>query len=92
MDNRGTLTIDVVQHEGRVRVSITDTGKGIPQEIKPRIFEPFFTTKSLGEGSGLGLYIVKTIIEKHRGEISVVSQRDRTTFHVFLAIDPRTLS
>jgi signal transduction histidine kinase len=92
MDNRGTLTIDVMHREERVQVSIIDTGKGIPQEIQPRVFEPFFTTKSLGEGSGLGLYIVKTIIEKHGGEISVESQSSRTTFDVFLPIDPRIFS
>jgi PAS domain S-box-containing protein len=90
MGERGTLTIDVAQYEGRVRASITNTGEEIPQEIQARIFEPFFTTKPIGEGSGLGLHIVKTIIEKHGGEISVESQRDRTTFNVFLPIDLRT--
>jgi PAS domain S-box-containing protein len=88
MGERGTLTIDVARDEGRVRASITDTGEGIPPEIQERIFEPFFTTKPIGEGSGLGLHIVKQILEKHGGEIAVESQPGRTTFHVFLAIDP----
>ena len=65
-------------------VEITDSGCGIPDEIKPRIFEPFFTTKPAGEGSGLGLDICKKIIEKHQGKIEVESQPGRTTFRVWL--------
>ena len=65
-------------------VEITDSGGGIPDEIKPRIFEPFFTTKPAGEGSGLGLDICKKIIEKHQGKIEVESQPGRTTFRVWL--------
>ncbi len=48
---------------------MTDSGTGIPEEIKDRIFEPFFTTKPRGEGSGLGLDIVRKVIEKHQGHI-----------------------
>jgi predicted ATPase/signal transduction histidine kinase/tRNA A-37 threonylcarbamoyl transferase component Bud32 len=86
MENQGTLTIEVTQQNQQAKVSITDTGRGIPEEIQQRIFEPFFTTKSLGEGSGLGLHIVKKIIEKHRGEISITSQPGQTTFRVLLPI------
>ncbi|MGL6136763.1 MAG: ATP-binding protein, partial [Planktothrix sp.] len=53
-------------------------------EIQTRIFEPFFTTKPLGEGSGLGLDIVKKIISKHQGEIAVESQPGTTTFTLCL--------
>ncbi|MBW4622660.1 MAG: CHASE domain-containing protein [Cyanosarcina radialis HA8281-LM2] len=87
MENRGTLTIDVAQSDRQVRVRISDTGKGIPESIRSRIFEPFFTTKSLGEGSGLGLHIVRKIIEKHTGAISVTSQPGQTTFQVLLPIE-----
>ena len=65
-------------------VEITDSGCGIPDEIKPRIFEPFFTTKPAGEGSGMGLDICKKIIDKHHGRIDVESQPGRTTFRVWL--------
>ncbi|MDM8552333.1 cache domain-containing protein [Desulfobacterales bacterium HSG2] len=65
-------------------VSITDSGKGIPPEILPKIFDPFFTTKPAGEGSGLGLDIVRKIIEKHGGTIGVESVPGRTTFTVYL--------
>jgi signal transduction histidine kinase len=87
MDNRGVLTIDVRQQDLSVSIGITDSGKGISPEIMPRIFEPFFTTKSAGEGSGLGLDIVKKIIEKHQGTISVESVPGRTTFTVLLPIN-----
>jgi PAS domain S-box-containing protein len=86
MDYRGTLTIDVIQQEREIQVGITDSGKGIPQEILSKIFEPFFTTKPPGEGSGLGLDIVKKIIGKHNGKIAVESQPGCTTFTVFLPL------
>jgi signal transduction histidine kinase len=86
MDNRGTLTIEVRQQEGQVLIGITDSGKGIPPEVMPRIFEPFFTTKPPGEGSGLGLDIVKKIIEKHEGTIEVESVPGKTTFLLSLPI------
>ncbi|HBB36063.1 MAG TPA: hypothetical protein DDZ80_15720 [Cyanobacteria bacterium UBA8803] len=89
MENKGTLIIDVKQYDGHLKVSITDSGKGITPEIMPKIFEPFFTTKPLGEGNGLGLDIVRHIIEKHEGKIEVSSVPGRTTFTVFL---PMSLS
>ena len=67
-------------------VQITDSGSGIPADIRERIFEPFFTTKPAGEGSGLGLDICKKIIEKHQGGIAVTSLPGRTTFSVTLPI------
>ena len=87
MDNQGTLTIDAVQQDTSVLVKITDSGKGIPPEILPKIFEPFFTTKPAGEGSGLGLDIVKKIIEKHQGKIDVESVPGTTAFTVSLPIN-----
>ena len=90
MDYRGTLTINVTSIDQQAKISITDTGKGIPKEILPKIFEPFFTTKPPGEGSGLGLDIVRKIIAKHAGNITVESQPGRTTFNVFLPIEHRS--
>jgi two-component system, NtrC family, sensor kinase len=87
MDNKGILSIDIVQEDKWLQVRITDTGKGIPPEILPKIFEPFFTTKAVGEGSGLGLDIVRKIIEKHQGKIDVNSIPDQTTFTVFLPMN-----
>ncbi len=87
MENKGVLRIDIVQQDRWLQVSITDSGKGIASEILPKIFEPFFTTKSMGEGSGLGLDIVRKIIEKHEGKIDVNSMPGQTTFIVSLPIN-----
>ncbi|MDJ0728728.1 MAG: response regulator [Crocosphaera sp.] len=82
MNYEGTLQIDVEPKNDIIDVKITDSGQGIPSNVLPRIFEPFFTTKIAGEGSGLGLDIVKRIIEKHDGQISVDSLPGQTTFTV----------
>ena len=57
-----------------VFAAVSDTGCGIPQENVERIFEPYFTTKKAGEGTGLGLYVCKNIVEQHHGTIDVESQ------------------
>ncbi|HEY9606966.1 MAG TPA: ATP-binding protein [Allocoleopsis sp.] len=88
MDYRGILTLDASQEQQQVKISITDSGKGIPEEIQLKIFDAFFTTKTSGEGSGLGLHIVKKIVEKHNGKITFKSQPGQTTFNVFLPIEP----
>lgn len=87
MEWKGTLTIDIQRQQENILVSIIDSGKGIPPEILPKIFQPFFTTKPAGEGSGLGLDIVKKIIDKHHGQIEVDSVPGKTTFTVCLRID-----
>lgn len=86
MQNKGKLIIIVSQENQHIMVQVTDSGCGIPPEIQFRIFEPFFTTKPVGEGSGLGLDIVRKIIEKHQGTIEVKSQPGKTTFTVKLPI------
>ena len=57
--------------EGHLRIRVTDTGAGVPLEIKHRVFEPFFTTKPAGQGTGLGLSVSLGIVEQHRGKIDV---------------------
>jgi two-component system, NtrC family, sensor kinase len=86
MDYKGILTIETQQREGNVAVIFTDNGQGISPEVLPKIFQPFFTTKSAGEGSGLGLDIVRKIIDKHEGKISVDSIPGETKFTVLLPI------
>lgn len=70
--------IDVIdysdlKHKQYVEIAISDTGSGIPEEIKDRIFEPFFTTKEPGKGTGLGLASVYGIVKRHGGEIHIES-------------------
>ncbi|MBV8467393.1 MAG: GAF domain-containing protein [Burkholderiales bacterium] len=74
MNYKGKLTIGIAEEDGCAVVSVSDTGCGISEDVRQRIFEPFFTTKPAGEGSGLGLDIVKKIIEKHQGRIEVRSE------------------
>ena len=86
MDNRGTLTIDVTTIDFQAKISFTDIGKGIPEEIQSQIFAPFFTTKPAGEGSGLGLDIVNKIVKKHQGKIEFESIPGQTKFSIFLPL------
>ncbi|NES23996.1 MAG: GHKL domain-containing protein, partial [Symploca sp. SIO3E6] len=86
MNSQGTLTINVFEQEHQVVVQFTDSGCGISPEIQAKIFEAFFTTKPMGEGSGLGLNIVKKIIAKHQGKIEVDSVPGKTKFSIFLPI------
>lgn len=88
MGAEGTLEIVVTQTADHLVVSITDSGGGIPPDIQAQIFEPFFTTKPRGEGSGLGLDIVRQIIQRHDGSIRVDSQPHRTTFTICLPVPP----
>jgi signal transduction histidine kinase len=88
MNYEGQLEIAIFQQNGQVVTQITDSGPGIPNEIKERIFDPFFTTKPAGEGSGLGLDIVRKIVKKHQGKMEVESHPGRTTFSVRLPIEP----
>jgi len=62
-----------------IRVSIKDSGKGMPPEVINHIFEPFYTTKDVGKGTGLGLSISYGIIQEHDGEIKVKSNVGKGT-------------
>jgi two-component system, sporulation sensor kinase E len=86
MPEGGVLTIKTtMDDDNRVIVEITDTGTGIPEEIKDKIFEPYFTTKDFG--SGLGLTLVFKIIKEHRGDISIESKEGLgTSFMLYFPI------
>lgn len=82
--NGGKIEVSAENDRDSVVVSVADNGSGIPEEIKGRIFDPFFTTKSVGSGTGLGLDVVRRLLQRHEAEISVESQPGRTLFQVRL--------
>jgi two-component system, NtrC family, nitrogen regulation sensor histidine kinase NtrY len=79
----GTLTMRTTEHEGKVRIEVTDTGKGLTAEECSRLFTPYYTTKV--QGTGLGLAIIQSVVSDHHGAISVSSDEGRgTTFRIEL--------
>ncbi len=85
MPEGGILRITLAPEKEKVKLTVADTGIGIPQEALTKIFDPFFTTKEFGKGTGLGLTVVKGIIEEHQGSIAVESEEGKgTTFTIML--------
>ena len=89
--------IDAVSEGGRVElvagkrgnyvvVRVIDDGPGIPADIRDRIFDPFFTTKPVGQGTGLGLDIVRRLVLRHNGQIELESKPGHTEFSVTLPV------
>ena len=88
MPEGGRLRLSLARENSHVRLGVSDTGHGMPEEIRSKVFEPFFTTKDFGKGTGLGLTVVKGIIEEHGGSITVESAVDKgTTFWIRLPLD-----
>lgn len=86
MEAGGTLEINCSTSSKWLKTSIIDNGPGIPAEILDNIFDPFFTTKEVGKGTGLGLDIVRKIVNAHKGEIKVESRPGRTEFIICLPL------
>ena len=82
----GRVTVTARPEGGKVVVRVTDNGSGIPPDVKSRIFDPFFTTKPVGKGTGLGLDIVRRLVDKNDGLIDVDSEPGRTEFRVVLPV------
>jgi len=76
-ETENILTIKSFQKNGQVVVTVTDTGTGIPDNMKDKIFEPFFTTRQVGKGTGLGLSISYGIVKDYGGTIEVESEVDK---------------
>jgi PAS domain S-box-containing protein len=88
--DKGEITLQTELVGAVVTIKITDTGSGIAPENLKRIFDPFFTTKAVGKGTGLGLWIVSTIMDKHHGTITADSEVDKgTCFTLTLPIEQR---
>ena len=84
--NGGRVEVLAIREDQSVVVQIRDDGPGIPAEVRDRIFDPFFTTKPLGQGTGLGLDIVRRLMRHNDGAIDFDSQPGRTEFRVRLPI------
>ncbi len=88
MPEGGRLRLSLDREDSHVRLGVSDTGQGMPEEIRSKVFDPFFTTKDFGKGTGLGLTVVKGIIEEHGGTIAVESGVDKgTTFWIRLPLE-----
>jgi signal transduction histidine kinase len=86
---QGRIGVRAYRDGDSVAVEVSDDGPGIPREIRARVFEPFFTTKRIGEGTGLGLDIVRRAVEAHGGEVAFDSEPGHTRFVVRLPIESR---
>jgi signal transduction histidine kinase len=84
VSDAGHVAIDVAGSRDFVLVRVVDDGPGIPEEDHDRVFEPFFTTKDVSQGRGLGLDIVRTVVDTHRGSVELASRPGRTEFRVTL--------
>jgi signal transduction histidine kinase len=78
------VQLDVTELADWIRISVTDSGKGIPVEIREKIMSPFFTTKAVGKGTGLGLSITKSIVDSHRGTLILDEESVQTRFVIEL--------
>ena len=86
VETGGTITIKASVDKQCLNISIKDNGSGIPEEIRSKIFDPFFTTKAIGEGTGLGLDLVKQIVDMHHGKINLQSKPGATEFIISLPL------
>ena len=87
IEEAGVVTVSTATHGRFIRITVEDTGSGIPADVLPRIFEPYFTTKPQGIGTGLGLAIARDIVAEHGGTLTVNSQvGSGTTFQIELPI------
>lgn len=81
-DRDGKITLRTYRQRDNLCVEIEDNGTGIPEDIQSKVFDPFFTTKGIGEGTGMGLDIVRRVLARHGGTIGLDSEPGRTCFRV----------
>jgi two-component system, NtrC family, sensor kinase len=81
------IYINVKKHEDKVKIEISDSGKGIPADLVKKIMLPFFTTKEVGKGTGLGLSIAQGLAQSNGGQLEYVPDAEHTTFSLELSSD-----
>ncbi|GEN06934.1 Histidine kinase-, DNA gyrase B-, and HSP90-like ATPase [Myxococcus fulvus] len=87
MGGKGHLTVRTAKDADSLLVEVVDDGPGVPPELLERIWEPFFTTKPMGQGTGLGLDIIRrVIVDRHHGDVRVESKPGRTAFQIRLPL------
>lgn len=87
MGGKGHLTVRTAKDHDSLLVEVVDDGPGVPPELLERIWEPFFTTKPMGQGTGLGLDIIRrVVVDRHHGDVRVESKPGRTAFQVRLPL------
>ncbi len=88
-ESGGTITVNVSKHKKGIKATVSDTGAGIPKDDVPRIFTKFYQAKNAKKGTGIGLALVKHLVEAHKGRVSVDSELGKgTTFTVELPAAP----
>jgi len=88
INDGGRVTVTAREEAGMVVVHVLDDGPGIPADVQSKIFDPFFTTKPVGKGTGLGLDIVRRLVDQNSGRIDLDSSPGRTEFRVRLPAAP----
>lgn len=84
----GEITVESAVEKGNAVLRIRDNGVGMPKQVIRKIFDPFFTTKPVGKGTGIGLAITKSIVDRHHGELKVISEEGiGTTFEIYLPLE-----
>ncbi|HEX4386106.1 MAG TPA: ATP-binding protein [Myxococcales bacterium] len=84
---KGLIRVSTSFEDGAIIVSIADSGGGIHEDVRDRIFDPFFTTKEVGKGTGQGLTIARSVVEKHGGELTLTTEAGKgTTFFIRLPL------
>ena len=83
-NKEGVIKISSKKDKDKIIIEIEDNGGGIPENLIDRIFEPYFTTKEEGKGTGMGLYMVREIIRRMNGEISVTNTKEGAKFTIIL--------
>lgn len=87
MPEGGSITVSTIQSDGFIKIEFVDTGTGMPEEVKRKIFEPF-VTHGKKHGTGLGMAIVKKIVDDHKGKIEIESELGKgTTIRIMLPIN-----